>query len=1268
MRKILAFLVLLMLPWVARGQALADCYYWFDQDVVPQKSGKVGELKFQLQPDVSHLKTGLHTLYVQVVDTAGIYSTPVGTTFYKVSTNTEISEFRYWFDSDGTVRTMPYRQGQYVLDVAHLSPGFHFINYYMTDGEENMTQIESVGFFRVPVESNQKLYYWFTGDTVATHVPNYRDGFIVDVTRLHEGFNTIHFQIDDNGPANFMEEYFIKIPQTENAGDMTLVCIIDGKVVGEEKVAAHGGVVRCNMDVSKIDVGLHKAMFQLVTASGIGSSIAETYFIRTLTNDDIGSMQCSYTIDGFRHRVHKGTSSNGVFHFDLPVDEVEDGLHRIDFMLVSENGASTTQGNAWFFKTPVGGNAITQYDYWLNDKYDEVQSVTLEEPKDPFQLIKLLPVSAEPIRSSCFHFEAKNDKPMVYAKNDIHFRFHDKSGRWVDNDKQYIDYNVSREITNLADLMPSQTFERPEENGIKWFKFEAEEGDTIAFRCSQATSLQVFAPSGDEIYSAAGNKAVQYDGAHTWENGTYYVAIHDVTGSRTDVTLDYMHMDRYDVVDQDVKVVGNGGCSTITFQGNGFKDLYKVELYNAQGDTIRNAHIDYLSDASVAVRFNFTYAALGEYAAIFYFTEEEKKFNSCVVVEEAEDIMLSYDVIYASSFLRGTANTYTIKVKNSGNSTAYQVPLKIQLQANGGTNNITYIKLSDNLCFDDYTWLNDDSIPEKERLGLVELVHQKGNMLDFITINDIATQEEFMEGYFAINLPPCSTTTFTISVKSDSEVTVYTLLPDEWDYYAYTETAFAKSNRRIRKASVKESMCCARTHVECAMNILASGLDYASLAGGSLAIASCIASVANTVIPFAYDMWCSETSNDKDEAMKSLYRNIISSIISCASKYDPYKIGWMIQHVNDVITTTMSCVSNPKQLPNCPPKPPKPHPSNPVNSLDPNDIYGYLSESGSKFVADSIATLNYRIEFENDTTFATASAHTVIVKDTLDATKYDLSSYKPTSIKIGDKDVLLNGDKQFVTTVDMRPSINAIAQVEGLYDEKKGIATWKFISLDPMTMEETDDVMQGFLPINFDGNGIGEVAFNIDRLPNLADGTQISNKASIVFDTNDAILTPVWTNTIDAVAPTSKVTDVEMKNDSTFSIHFAGEDDRSGIWKYDVYYRWKTDMDWICIANGCDSTAFDKTAVAGYTYQFCVVATDSAGNVEQKLLTPEFEFSTSDKLGDVNQDGKVDVTDIAIIVSIINGNALSGYKADIDNDGDVDIDDLNKLIELILKK
>ena len=61
--------------------------------------------------------------------------------------------------------------------------------------------------------------------------------------------------------------------------------------------------------------------------------------------------------------------------------------------------------------------------------------------------------------------------------------------------------------------------------------------------------------------------------------------------------------------------------------------------------------------------------------------------------------------------------------------------------------------------------------------------------------------------------------------------------------------------------------------------------------------------------------------------------------------------------------------------------------------------------------------------------------------------------------------------------MDLRPAINVIAQVSLSLDEEKGAAVWMIESLDPMSMEPTDDVMQGVLPVNVNGNGQGELAF-----------------------------------------------------------------------------------------------------------------------------------------------------------------------------------------------
>lgn len=322
-----------------------------------------------------------------------------------------------------------------------------------------------------------------------------------------------------------------------------------------------------------------------------------------------------------------------------------------------------------------------------------------------------------------------------------------------------------------------------------------------------------------------------------------------------------------------------------------------------------------------------------------------------------------------------------------------------------------------------------------------------------------------------------------------------------------------------------------------------------------------------------------------------------------------------VKSIYDGITTMIlggSCYKAwTETKPNCPPNPEGGGgSSSPVVSYDPNDIYGYTSESGSRYISDLIQNVNYRIEFENDTAFATASAsaHVVEIKDTLDSKLFDLATFVPTDIKIGNKTEHLDGTPNFVQTIDMRPAINTITQVEGKFDRKKGIATWTFTSLDPMTMEPTDDVMQGFLPVNHDGiSGIGEVSYNISLKGKLTDGKEIPNRASIVFDNNEPILTPTWTNVIDAVSPESYINYLEVVNDSIVRVHCDGEDSRSGIWKYSIYVQYGENASWNEVAE-IDTTCFDFRFYEDIEYGFCVIATDSAGNVEQKLIERQFSF------------------------------------------------------------
>ena len=142
--------------------------------------------------------------------------------------------------------------------------------------------------------------------------------------------------------------------------------------------------------------------------------------------------------------------------------------------------------------------------------------------------------------------------------------------------------------------------------------------------------------------------------------------------------------------------------------------------------------------------------------------------------------------------------------------------------------------------------------------------------------------------------------------------------------------------------------------------------------------------------------------------------------------------------------------------------------------------------------------------------------------------------------------------------------------------------------------------------MNYFGDGVGFIDYSIDIKEAFADGTAISNRAGIIFDQEEVIMTPTWTNIIDAVKPTSYIEEVTFEDD-TLNFSFVSSDNRSGVWYHSLYYRNdSTEMEWKVkvprILENSYLLQFDEYQ----TTEYLVMAVDSAGNVEEKEMTAEY--------------------------------------------------------------
>jgi MYXO-CTERM domain-containing protein len=229
--------------------------------------------------------------------------------------------------------------------------------------------------------------------------------------------------------------------------------------------------------------------------------------------------------------------------------------------------------------------------------------------------------------------------------------------------------------------------------------------------------------------------------------------------------------------------------------------------------------------------------------------------------------------------------------------------------------------------------------------------------------------------------------------------------------------------------------------------------------------------------------------------------------------------------------------------------------------MDPNDK---VSATGIDGYLTGIETLHYVIHFEN-LPEATAEARRVTITDPIDD-DLDLGSFE-----------LLASSHPIVLSVDV--------------DAETRVITFLFDGID--------------LPPNVTApGGQGWVEFGIDLQPDLPSGTEITNGADIIFDTQEPIVTPVVHHTIDRDPPTSAVVDAPFQAPPTFTLEWDGIDEGVGVWDYSVLVS-RNFGEWQVWIPETEETSAVFGGEVDQIYAFEVVARDRLGWTES--ITQELE-------------------------------------------------------------
>lgn len=738
---------------------------------------------------------------------------------------------------------------------------------------------------------------------------------------------------------------------------------------------------------------------------------------------------------------------------------------------------------------------------------------------------------------------------------DLHFSFQEESGVWS-----------SIETKNFTPEADFEVF-----NTINTFTFQ----NTTSFGKTYKWNFGDGSPEVSEVSPT-----------HTYSQpGTYRVNLVAENSKGKDEIGRFVTVNG--IREIAAKEASNKGDATLNIFGAGFTKSSKVYLQNAKGEKIDAHYTTTVGFDHLQAGFNLRGKTVGTYDVFVEIAGQMHSVPSAFTIVEGEGVPKPYAFISGRDrILFNRWQTYNLHLGNTGDVDATGVPL--------------ILVFSEPVDFEiDLYELELNKNPE-----LLKSPHYNDvkDIPAYFEIDNLFGKE-FKGRVYALFVPVIpakyeNSMKFRIKAGANVEMMVWTSDP----YFR------SPLDKRVSDCKALAALKCAQEGVV--------NLAIASIPG-----AGCIhgfyTTYASPVVYGAFEAKPEESYVKREQSWKEKLFSFGNQVLdfsvcalNCAADVIPVskavKLGIaVVGTLNDMKSGYLAnkeCEEKYKKL--------NQNEKNvrAVSSFDPNEIQGPQGY-GDEHYTNRTLPYNYTIFFENLKS-ATAAAQEVIVRDTLDKTKFDFNTFSFSSVKYGDK-VLTPPPGQLEFTIDTKHKTkdDIVVRINGKFDRKTGEVFWQFISLDKKTMDLSEDPDSGFLPPNVNSpEGEGSVQFSIALLDGVQNGDRIENKANIYFDLNDPILTNTYSNTIDETIPSSRLTGIYTTDKpNTYYVKLTSNDAHSGVRSVTVFQK-KNSETYIPILE-TQADGFFVEVEPGNEYYYYGLALDKVGNVEAEKS--DYEVSTA---------------------------------------------------------
>ena len=328
---------------VTAQKSFSEQKYWLDGRNVEAQEPTPGNATI----DISTLSTGPHWLTIISKDEAGVWSSPVTTSFivpYETADGKSIVEHQYWIDGKMEAKVT---KGQMIsaIDVSMLSPGVHTFTVRVKDNTGRFSPHTTKHFIvpfnelAVAEKSIVEHQYWIDGKMEAK-VTKGQMPSAIDVSTLTPGVHTFTVRVKDNTGrlSPHMTKYFI-VP-FEDADDKSIVehqYWIDDNLEASVSQNNKPSII----DISTLKPGLHSLTVRVKDSTGKWSSQTARHFV--LKEDGV---------------VEDATITHGIYWFDddlinatavvlnsesgevdIDIKDIEGGTHTLWWRCFDSNGA-----------------------------------------------------------------------------------------------------------------------------------------------------------------------------------------------------------------------------------------------------------------------------------------------------------------------------------------------------------------------------------------------------------------------------------------------------------------------------------------------------------------------------------------------------------------------------------------------------------------------------------------------------------------------------------------------------------------------------------------------------------------------------------------------------------------------------------------------------------------------------------------------------------------------------------------------------------------